>query len=124
MPAPPTVFIVDDDEAVRDAMRLMCEANGLAAEVYASGQTFLDGFRPERRGCLVLDLRMPGMSGLDLQAYLAARRIHLPIIFITGHGGDRDAADARKAGAMDVIEKPFDPQVLVDRIRQAIAQGD
>lgn len=115
----PTVFIVDDDKAVRDAVHLLCEVHGLQVESYASAQAFLDDYIPTRRGCLVLDLCMPEMDGLELQAHLAARQIELPIIFITAHSSNGEAKRALKAGALDVLEKPFQPHVLIERIHTA-----
>ena len=122
MRADSTVFIVDDDEAMRNALHFLGEVIGLKMETYASGQAFLDSYTADRPGCLVLDLRMPGMSGLELQAQLILSRIHLPIIVITGHGNAPEAQRALEAGAVDVIEKPFKPQVLIDRICNALQQ--
>ena len=120
----PMIFIVDDDAAVRDAVQLLCLANGLSAETYDSAQDFLDNYPPGQPGCLVLDLRMPGMSGLELQTELAARRNRLPIILITGHGSSQDTARVLEAGALVVLDKPFDPQVLLKEIRKGLAQVD
>jgi FixJ family two-component response regulator len=114
------VFIVDDDQEVRDAMRLLMESVGLMVETFPSAQAFLDQFDPERPGCLLLDVRMPGMSGLDLQARLAAERIHPPVIIITGHGDVPMAVRAVQAGAVDFIEKPFNDQALLDSVHRAI----
>lgn len=117
----PTVFIVDDDEVVARSLRWLIESVQLRVETFPSAQAFLDGCDPSRAGCLVLDVRMPGMSGLDLQQHLAARRIYLPIIFITGHGDVQMAVRAVKSGAFDFVEKPFNDQDLLDRIQKAIA---
>lgn len=122
MSAPPaaTVFVVDDDVAVRESLSLLIRSMGLDVETFDSAQSFLSGCDPARPGCLVLDIRMPGMSGLDLQDALGAHGIGLPVIFITGHGDVTLAVRAMKAGAIDFIEKPFNDQQLLDRINQAI----
>ena len=118
----PTVFIVDDDREVRDAIKLLMDSVGLAAETFESAQDFLDRFDPQRCGCLLLDIRMKGMSGLDLQDRLAGEPIHPPIIVITGHGDVPMAVRAVKAGAVDFIEKPFNDQLLLDAVHRAIEQ--
>ncbi len=115
-----SVFIVDDDREVRDALQLLMESVGLKVECFESSQQYLDQFAPEKPGCLVLDVRMPGMSGLDLQARLAEERLCPPIIIITGHGDVPMAVRAVQAGAMDFIEKPFNDQVLLDSVHRAI----
>ena len=120
MESKPTVFVVDDDEAVRNALRLPVKSAGLKVETYASAREFLDGYDPACPGCLLLDVRMPGMSGPELQEQLSARQIHIPIIIITGHADVSTAVRAVKGGAVDFIQKPFDDQVLLDRIEQAI----
>jgi FixJ family two-component response regulator len=117
---PPVVFVVDDDPAMRDSLRWLIESTGLQVETFADAQTFLARIRPELPGCLVLDIRMPGMSGLDLQAELARRGIGLPTIMVTGHAEVPMAVRAVKAGAIDFIEKPFSDQLLLDRVRQGI----
>lgn len=119
-PDEPTVFIVDDDEAVRDALRLLVESAELRAEAYPSAQAFLDACPPGRPGCLVVDIRMPGLSGLELQEQLRARNIALPVIVLTGHGDVAAAVRALKGGAIDFLEKPYDSEVLLERIRQAV----
>jgi two-component system, LuxR family, response regulator FixJ len=116
----PSVFIVDDDTAVRDALKFLLRSVGHPVETFASAQDFLDAYRDDRPGCLVLDIRMPGMSGLELQEKLVERRSILPIIFITGHGDVPMAVEAMQAGAMDFIQKPFRDQDLIDRINQAL----
>ncbi|MBI3093472.1 MAG: response regulator transcription factor [Rhodocyclales bacterium] len=118
----PTVFIVDDDQAVARSLRWLIESVRLKVETFPSAQAFLDGYDATNSGCLVLDVRMPGMSGLDLQERLAAQRIHVPIIFITGHGDVQMAVRAIQAGAFDFVEKPFNDQDLLDRIQKAIAR--
>lgn len=115
------VLIVDDDEAVLDSLRLFLEAAGLAVDTWTDPTAFLADWQPERRGCLLLDCRMPSMSGLDLQEGLLAVGSSLPIIFITGHADVPTAVQALKAGAFDFLQKPFDQADLLDLIRQAFA---
>ncbi len=117
-----TVFIVDDDEAVRDSLKMLMESVDLHAEVFASAHDFLQLFDDDRSGCLVLDIRMPGMSGLELQAVLNERRSMLPVIFITGHGDVPMAVQAIRGGAQDFIQKPFREQELLDRVQQVLAE--
>ncbi len=118
----PTVFIVDDDAEVRDAIKLLMDSVGLRAETFESAQDYLQAFDPERPGCLVLDIRMKGMSGLDLQDKLSQGPVHPPIIIITGHGDVPMAVRAVKAGAVDFIEKPFNDQLLLDAVHRAVEQ--
>jgi len=115
-----TVFLVDDDHAVRDALELLLEATGLHTVSYATAAGFLEHYDPEQSGCLVLDIRMPGMSGMELQDALVAREVSLPIIFLTGHGNVSMSARAFRTGAIDFMEKPFDEGVLLERIHEAI----
>jgi FixJ family two-component response regulator len=117
-----TVFIVDDDPSVRDSLRFLLESVGLEVRIFSSAQDFLDGTDSETPGCLLLDVRMPGMSGLDLQHELANAGIFLPIIFITGHGTVPMSVRAMKAGAVDFLQKPFDEQDLLNAVSQAIEQ--
>lgn len=117
----PTVFIVDDDQAVARSLRWLIEIVRLGVETFASAQAFLENYDASKPGCLVLDVRMPGISGLELQERLTARRINIPIIFITGHGDVQMAVRALQAGAFDFVEKPFNDQDLLDRIQKAIA---
>jgi len=117
----PTVFIVDDDLAVARSLRWLIESVSLKVETFASSQAFLDGYDAAKPGCMVLDVRMPGMSGLELQERLATQQFRVPIIFITGHGDVQMAVRAVQAGAFDFIEKPFNDQDLLDRIQKAIA---
>jgi RNA polymerase sigma factor (sigma-70 family) len=117
----PTVFIVDDDQAVARSLRWLIESVQLKVETFASAQAFLDGYATTKPGCLVLDVRMPGMSGIELQERLTVQRIRVPIIFITGHGDVQMAVRAVQAGAFDFIEKPFNDQDLLDRIQRAIS---
>lgn len=118
----PTVFIVDDEAQVRDALKLLMDSVGLAAETFASAQEYLDQFDAQRPGCLVLDIRMPGMSGLELQERLSKEPLHPPIVIITGHGDVPMAVRALQAGAVDFIEKPFRDQVLLDSVHRAITR--
>ncbi|MFI5397089.1 MAG: response regulator transcription factor [Candidatus Binatia bacterium] len=115
-----TVFVVDDDPAMRESLRWLIESVGLNVETFPTAQEFLESYDPSTPGCLVLDIRMPGMSGLDLQSELAARKIPVPILIITGHAEVPVAVRALKAGALDFIQKPFSDQLLLDRIRRAI----
>jgi FixJ family two-component response regulator len=115
-----TVFVVDDDAPVRDALRMLLRSAGHAVEVYASAQEFLAAYSDDRPGCLLLDVRMPGMSGLELQERLNERHAILPIVFITGHGDVPMAVEAMQAGAMDFLQKPFRDDELLDRIGRAL----
>lgn len=124
MPEPePTVFVVDDDAAVRDSLVELIESVGLKVETFASAQTFLETYDPDKAGCLVLDVRMPGMSGWDLQEELNRRQAILPIIFITGHGDVPMAVEAMQRGAAEFIQKPFRDQNLLDRITRALQRN-
>jgi two-component system response regulator FixJ len=119
-PPSPTVFVVDDDAAVRNAMQFLFRSVGMAAELYASGDEFLAGFDPMRPGCLVLDIRMPGLGGLELQERLLERNGRLPIIFVTGHADVPMAVEAMQKGAFDFIQKPFRDQELLERVSAAL----
>lgn len=119
-----TVFVVDDDQAMRNSLKWLIESIGVPVETYATADAFLERFSPERNGCLVLDVRMPGMSGLDLQNHLNRRGFAIPVIIITGHGDIPMAVRALKAGALDFIEKPFNDEALLDSIRIALSQGE
>ncbi len=116
------MFVVDDDRAVRSSLSWLLESVGLRVETFASAQEFLDTYDPERAGCLLLDVRMPGMSGLDLQRELHTRRAHLPLIIITGHGDIEMAVRAMKGGANDFLEKPFNDQAVIDRVQQCLEE--
>lgn len=116
----PTVFIVDDDPAIRFAMQALMDSVNLKHEIYPSGDEFLKSVEDHRPGCLVLDIRMPGLGGLELQEELLKRGNALPIIFITGHGDVPMAVEAMQKGAVDFIQKPFRDQDLLDRIREAL----
>ena len=115
-----TVFVVDDDAAVRDSLQVLVRSAGLRVEAYPSAEAFLEAYDPARPGCLVLDVRMTGMSGLELQEALRAREIDLPVIIVSGHASVPIAVRAMEVGAVDVIEKPYDPGYLKQRIREAI----
>jgi FixJ family two-component response regulator len=116
----PTVFVVDDDEGVRNSLRFLLKSVGLATDALASASEFLDAYKPNQPGCLVLDVRMPGMSGLELQQQLNLRGAVIPVIFITGHGDIPMAVEAMQQGAFDFLQKPFRDQDLIDRIQRAL----
>jgi two-component system, LuxR family, response regulator FixJ len=116
----PIVFIVDDDEAVRGSLRLLLKSVGLVPSPFSSARDFLDAYDAEQPGCLVLDVRMPQMSGLELQEELNRRGAVLPVIFITGHGDVPMAVETMQAGAFDFLQKPFRDQDLIDRIQRAL----
>ena len=116
----PTVFVVDDDEEVRNALKLLFESVGLPVICYASAIEYLDQFDGSLPGCLVVDIRMPGMSGLDMQEKLIDYPVHPPVIIITGHGDVPMAVRAVQSGAIDFIEKPFRDQILLDSVHRAI----
>lgn len=115
-----TVFIVDDDAAVRDSLAMLLELKGFHTRTYATAEDFLERYRAEWAGCLVLDLRMTGMSGLELQTELARRGVRLPVIIVTAHGDVPTARAAFKAGAVDFIEKPVDDEALIAAIAGAM----
>ncbi|MFB3150184.1 MAG: response regulator FixJ [Alphaproteobacteria bacterium] len=117
------IFVVDDDDAVRESLKALLETEGLSVETYASGQAFLDAYDPSRRGCLLLDVRMPDMTGLELQQKLAARPHKLSIIIITGHGDVPMAVNAMKAGAVDFIEKPYSDETILGSVNNALESG-
>lgn len=116
----PTVFVIDDDNATREGLRELMESVSFRVRTFASAQKFLEAYDPDLFGCLLLDVRMPGMSGLKLQGELNRRGADLPIIFITGHGDIAMAVDALKNGAFDFVEKPVRGQLLLDKIQSAI----
>ncbi|MBV6303626.1 response regulator transcription factor [Candidimonas humi] len=131
--APGTIYIVDDDEAVRDSLRWLLEANGYRVRSFGAAEEFLNAYDPDQVGVLIADVRMPGMSGLELQEELMARRAPLPIVFITGHGDVPMAVSTMKKGAVDFLEKPFNEtdlrtivanmlQQASERVSQAQAQ--
>ena len=116
----PVVFVVDDDPSLRHALTNLLRSVGLRVETFGSAREFLAGPRPDAPGCVVLDVRLPGLSGLDLQRELAAAQIDLPIIFITGYGDIPMTVQAMKAGAVEFLTKPFRDQDLLDAIQQAL----
>lgn len=116
----PVVFVVDDEPAVRTSLKRLLRSLGMEALTYASAQEFLHSERPDAPACLVLDVRLPGLSGLDLQQELADAHIELPIIFVTGHGDIPTSVQAMKAGAIEFLTKPFREQDLVEAIRRGI----
>lgn len=118
----PTVFVIDDEASVRDALALFLDSEGLSVKTYDTAQSFLDEYRSNFHGCMIVDIRMPDMSGLELQETLNGKGVHLPVIFLTGHGDVPMSAKAFKAGAMDFIEKPFNDEDLLASIRDAIAK--
>ncbi len=121
--AEPTVFIVDDDDEVRDSLEDLIDSVGYQTATFPSGADFLTAFDAGKPGCIILDIRMPGMSGLELQERLNEVGSALPIIFITGHGDVPMAVEAMRRGAVDFIQKPFRDQDLLDRVNAALAQG-
>jgi FixJ family two-component response regulator len=116
----PIVYIVDDDEAIRDALRLLMKSANLRVLCCATAEEFLGSYKSELPGCLVLDVRMPGMSGLDLQRLLKERHIGIPVVIMTGHGDVSMAVQAMKGGAVDFVEKPFKNDVLLERVQQCL----
>ena len=118
---PPTVFVVDDDPRVRSSLRTLLVASGIPVESYASGKEFLAAYDASRPGCLILDLRLRGETGLELQDELRRRKVSLPIIILTGHATVGASVRALKAGAVEFLEKPARPAMLLSRIRDALA---
>ncbi len=116
----PTVFIIDDDAAVRDSLMLMIEQEGIMVKTFCSGDEFLQAYEPEYLGCAIIDIRMPGMDGMQLQEELNKRNILLPVIFLTGHGDIPMSVKAVKAGALDFLTKPVTRDSLLSSVRSAI----
>lgn len=114
------VAVIDDDESVRTALQELLKSVGLAARSFASAEEFLESGVQRQAGCLIADIRMPGMSGLELQAKLNADRCRIPTIFITAHGDEKMRMQALRAGAVEFLAKPFDDEVLLERIRAAL----
>ena len=117
-----TVYIVDDDEALNHSLKLLLESVGLVVHLFTRAEDFIDAVTPDVVGCVLVDVRMPGMSGLQLQTELATREIGLPIVFLTGYANVDIAVDAMKKGAFDFIEKPCNEQILLETIEKAIQQ--
>jgi len=115
----PTAYIVDDDESIRTLWRWLMESNGIAVRTFATAAEFIESYRNGSAGCLVLDLKLPGMSGLELQEYLNCRGIEIPIVFVTGHGDVPAAVSALKGGAVDFIQKPFSHREVLAIIEKA-----
>ena len=122
-PASPIVFVVDDDVSVRESLELLIQNEGWQAETFASAQEFLDHPRVAIPSCLVLDVSLPGLNGLDLQQQIACERNALPIIFITGYGDVPKTVQAMKAGAVEFLTKPFNDEVLLTAIQQALERS-
>ena len=122
MNAQVTVFVVDDDRAVRESLALLVQSVGLEVETFSGAGEFLDAYQPDRLGCLITDIRMPGMSGLELQERLTEEGYHIPVIVLTGFGDVPAAVRALKGGAVDFVEKPFNPQALLDLVQQALVR--
>ena len=118
----PTVHVVDDEPAIRQSLRFLIESMGLAVELHPSGAAFLDRYDPETPGCVVLDVRMPGMNGLDLQQQMRERDYVIPVIILTGYGDIPSAVRATKAGAVEFIEKPVSDRVLLRHIERALSR--
>jgi FixJ family two-component response regulator len=114
------VVIVDDDDSMRSAVQDLLEAVGLPARGFVSAEEFLRSGKQQETACLITDIRMPGMSGLELQAQLNAERCRIPIIFITAHGDEKMRLQARRQGAVEFLAKPFDDDVLIDSVRAAL----
>ncbi len=121
VPPVPQVFVVDDDLAIREWLEVLLKSAGHSVASFASAPAFLEAYSQDQPGCLVLDIRMPGMSGIELQARLKDRDAHLPVIFITSHGDVPMAVEAMRSGAVDFLLKPFHDSDLLDRVRQALA---
>ena len=119
-----TVFVVDDDAAIRDSLQILLANSGLSVASYESGLKFLEAFDPGMQGCLLLDVRMPQMDGLELLSELQARNCRMPVIIMTAHGEVKIAVQAMKLGASDFIEKPFQENILIDTINSALEQHD
>ncbi len=118
----PAAYIVDDDDAIRDSLALWLGMRGIRCLSYASAEAFLEAVRTDWRGCVLIDLKLEGIDGLQLQSRLAERGVTMPVIFVTGHGDVGAARDALKAGAFDFVEKPVDNERLVDLVRGAMAR--
>jgi RNA polymerase sigma factor (sigma-70 family) len=115
-----TVFLIDDDAGVRDALTLLLSLKGMSTQPFATADSFIQTYQPERAGCVLTDLRMPGMTGLELQAALAERHIDVPLVVLTAHGDVATARAALKNGAFDFLAKPVDDELLVEVLRNAL----
>jgi two-component system, LuxR family, response regulator FixJ len=115
-----TVFLIDDDPSVRDSLTLLLSLKGVATQPFATAESFIETYQPERTGCVLTDLRMPGMTGLELQAALHERQIEVPVVVLTAHGDVATARAALKNGAFDFLEKPIDDAMLLDVLRNAL----
>ncbi len=115
-----TVFIIDDDSAIRDSLSMMIEQEDIAVQTFESAEAFLDAYQPECHGCAIIDIRMPGMNGMELHKVLAERNILLPVIFLTGHGDIPMSVEAMKLGALDFLTKPVTREKLMTSVRAAI----
>lgn len=122
VPEPSTVFVVDDDPGIQDSLRMMIEGEGYNVELFPNAEEFLDRFDPEKSGCLLLDIRMPGIGGLELQRRLAERNYRIPTIILTGHADIQLAVAAMKAGAFDLLEKPYSAERLLPAIQAALGR--
>ncbi len=120
----PCVYIIDDEEAVRDSLALLLRSVGLATKLFPDGGSFLAAYHAEMRGCVVLDVRMPRMGGLELQQELNRRGCALPLIFMSGHGDVPMAVEAMRAGALDFLQKPFHDEDMIRRVQRALEQGE
>lgn len=119
----PKIYVVDDDEAIRDSLRWLFESRGYRVETYDSGEAFLAGYKVDSPGCVLLDVRMGGISGIQLYDKLRTRNFSLPVLFLTGHGDVPMAVEAMKGGAVDFIEKPFNDNKLVDRVEAYVKRN-
>ena len=115
-----TVFLIDDDPSIRDSLSLLLSLKGIRTQLFATAETFIEAYRPEWHGCVLTDLRMPGMTGLELQAALRGRRLEVPVVVLTAHGDVATARAALKNGAFDFLEKPIDDGMLLDVLRNAL----
>ncbi len=115
-----TVFLIDDDPGVRDSLTLLLSLRGISTQPFASAESFIESYQPDSLGCVLTDLRMPGMTGLELQAMLRARKLDVPVVVLTAHGDVATARAALKNGAFDFLEKPVDDAMLVDVLRNAL----